>query len=328
MLSASRTGKSRFSLLNEEETISLIWKVFSRGDPFSDDAAWVTNQKENKFVVAKADMFVEETDAPPTMSPAQMASKAITSAVSDFAAKGARPSFCFVSLGIPKDRADPDFVRSLARGFQRAARRYGLRIIGGDTNASAGGVVIDVPIFGFANSIVKRGGSHVGDCVGVSGKFGLQASGLRILLGKAGATDESFEKKAVKRVLEPVARLDLGLSISEYLSASIDSSDGLAISLYHLAEAGRVNIDLDKIPMEPGVEEFARSNKLEANDLALFGGEEYELVVTFPPGHRKTLEREGIITIGSVTSRGSSKRSTVFLKGKKIPRKGWLHNRG
>jgi thiamine-monophosphate kinase len=314
--------------LDEESIIRLLWSGFGktggRQDPFDDDAAWVKNQKTKRFVVGKADMFVASTDAPPQMNAAQMAKKSIVACVSDLAAKGVRPDHCLVSVGIPKENANTDFVTMLADGFAEAESKYDLRIVGGDTNAINSDTVIDCSIFGFADQLVLRKGAKPGDLVGVSGRFGAQPAGLLILLGKARSSDKEFEKAAVESVLEPRARLDVGLRAAKFLSSCIDSSDGLAISLYHVAESSAVNIKLDRLPKFEGVDRFAVENGLDASQLVLFGGEEYELVCTYPKKNERALSKFGFTTIGVVSGKAEEKPE-VLLGDEPIQRKGWLH---
>ena len=321
--------------LNEEETIQLIWRILSHGkpkrgsgafDPFSDDVSWFRNVKKKRLVVSKSDILVADTDAPSQMTPRQIASKAITGAISDFAAKSVTPSFCIISIAIPKSKATYDFIRSMVKGFDYASRRYGVKILSGDTSGSNDGLVINVAVFGFANSIVKRRGAKPGEIVGVSGKFGLQSSGLAIFLGNASCADKSFRSKAEQSVLEPKAQLSLGLRIGKYLTSCIDSSDGLALSLYHLAESSKVDLHLDLLPTAEGVPKFANMNKLYENDLVLFGGEEYELVMTFKSKYMNFLRGLGVIRIGRTSKSRDRRGPAVYFKSRKIPRKGWIYN--
>ncbi|HYB04255.1 MAG TPA: thiamine-phosphate kinase [Nitrososphaerales archaeon] len=312
--------------LDEETIIKILWGGFGTisRDPFNDDAAWLTNQGGKKYLVGKADMFVATTDAPPQMSPQQIAEKSIVACVSDLAAKGVSPKYCLISLGLPKTLATTSFVTSLARGFAQAEADYKLRIIGGDTNATSLDLVIDCSLFGFSNSLVLRRGGKPGDLIGVSGKFGAQPAGLLILLEKATSNKTAFEKSAIASVLDPRARLDIGVKASRFLTSCIDSSDGLAISLYHLAESSRRDFSLNRLPVAPGVEQFASENGLNYQDLVLFGGEEYELVCTYPMKYEARLSKLGIETIGIVTEKRSEKPE-VRLEGQSVPRKGWVH---
>ena len=315
--------------LDEEDIIKLIWKKIGssrKRDPFDDDAAWISNASA-KLVVAKSDMLVATTDAPRQMTAAQIARKSIVSCVSDFAAKGVEPSFCLVSLGLSRKKATRKYLNGWASGFAFVQKEYGLKIIGGDTNATIADTVIDCTIFGFSNSIVQRNGAKPGQLVGVSGSFGHQAAGLLVLQGKARSKDSSFEKLAIDSVLNPRARLELGIKASRFLSSCIDSSDGLAISLYHLAESSKVKFVLDEIPVSPGLEEFSMDNKMKSLDLAFFGGEEFELVCTFDPKHEEVLARLGIRTIGKTHRLTPGEKPLVVYRGKKVKRSGWVHFR-
>jgi thiamine-monophosphate kinase len=312
--------------LDEETIIKILWGGFGKTsrDPFNDDAAWLANQRGKKFLVGKADMFVAATDAPPQMNPVQMAEKSIVACVSDLAAKGVSPKSCLISLGLPRQLATKSFVTSLAKGFSQAEADYKLKIIGGDTNATSVDLVIDCSLFGFSNSLVLRRGSKPADLVGVSGKFGAQPAGILILLEKATSNQTAFEKIAIDSVLEPKARLDVGVKAARFLTSCIDSSDGLAISLYHLAESSGQDFSLDRLPIASGVEQFASENGLNYEELVLFGGEEYELVCTYPKKYELTLSKLGVKTIGVVTEKRNEKPEVRF-EGKTVPRKGWVH---
>jgi thiamine-monophosphate kinase len=128
--------------------------------------------------------------------------------------------------------------------------------------------------------------------VAVTGFFGKTAAGLRILLKKA-KTSEALRRFLIEPVLMPHSRLKegLALSLSEAASASIDSSDGLAWSLHEIARASKVGFLIDKLPVAEEAIEFAALNKLDVADLALYGGEEYEIVVTVKSKLWKKAER-------------------------------------
>jgi thiamine-monophosphate kinase len=315
--------------LNEEESIDLIWKVLSASrravDPFSDDVSWYPNKRGGKVVV-KSDMFVSGTDAPPGMTPEQMSAKAITGSVSDFAAKGVRPLYALTSIALPRANSTHSFILSLAKGMANACKIYGIKILGGDTNESETDVTINCSCFGFARRIVTRRGARAGDLIGVSGEFGLQRAGLDILL-KGARAGPGFKRSAINSLMNPRARLSLGLGLAPYISSSTDSSDGLAISLYHLAEASNLNFELSRIPICNGVEEFAAQNGLKAEELALFGGEEYELVFTFNRKYERKLSKMGARIIGRVLSKvPKSSRPSVTFESRTVERRGWIHN--
>ncbi len=276
--------------------------------------------------VLKCDMLVSSTDVPPQMKPWQIARKSIVACASDLAAKGASPTAAMISLGIPAG-FNRGLINGLAEGFALASREFGVRIVGGDTN-EASELVIDCCMIGEIGTkkIPSRSGGKSGDVVVVSGMFGLSAAGLAILLGgsrPAGA----FERMAVKSVLEPAPRQRFGRVMARFLSSSIDSSDGLAISLYELARNSGIDIAVENIPTAEGLEKFATASNLDMNELIFHGGEEYEIVATIPRSKfalaqaaaRKS--RLGLYVIGS--ARHGSGR--VSLGKTKLENRGYIH---
>src|SRR5438445_5140758 len=222
-------------------------------------------------------MLVGKTDVPKGMTYRQAAGKAVAACVSDFAAKGVAPDSFLISLGLPRGTSERE-VTGLAEGFADAAREWKVRLVGGDTN-EADDLVIDCTMLGFGAAITPRGGAKAGELVLTTGEFGLSSAGLKILLEGAKA-EPGFREVAVGRVLKPTPRLELGVAISRYLTASIDSSDGLATCLYSIAGMSQVGIALTRLPFGKGLEKFARMNGYSLEELVLYGGEEYEIVGT------------------------------------------------
>jgi thiamine-monophosphate kinase len=125
----------------------------------------------------------------------------------------------------------------------------------------------------------------------------------------------------------PSPRQRFGFALAKYFSSSIDSSDGLATSLYELAGQSRVDIVIENVPAAEGVEKFAQENDLDAHELVFHGGEEYEIVATIPKSKLKqaaTAARKagvGLHVIGKV-KRGSG---NVFAGKKLIENRGYVH---
>jgi thiamine-monophosphate kinase len=305
--------------LDEKEIIQIFADRLGIGD--LDDVALI-----GRKVVFKADMLVAGTDVPPGMAAWQVARKSIVSCVSDLAAKGVRPHAALISLGLPKNCTRP-YVEGLARGFAGASKEFGVKIAGGDTNEAVG-LVIDCSMIAFATAdrIPRRKGARPGDIVVVSGAFGLPPAGLAILMRNAKAGG-AFRKQAVESVLMPAPRQRFGMALAKYFSSSIDSSDGLAISLYELAGQSKVNIAIDKTPMVDGMDNFAEQNGLDAHDLVFHGGEEYEVVATIPKAKLKQAKaaarksRLDLLVVGRVR-RGSG---DVFAGKKLLENRGYTH---
>jgi thiamine-monophosphate kinase len=172
----------------------------------------------------------------------------------------------------------------MVKGFLQTSKEFDFLIVGGDINQSKE-LVIDCYMLGFSGNtskVPRRNGATAGDYVIVSGPFGYSSSGLKILLNDSKSPNCLFKKNSINSVLNPSPPFEFGLKISKYLSSSIDSSDGLAISLYEIAKESNVNmlISKDKIPVSRYLKKFSQINRLILDDLIFYGGEEYHVVGT------------------------------------------------
>jgi thiamine-monophosphate kinase len=251
--------------------------------------------------------------------------------ISDFAAKGVKPKAMLVSLGLPKGMGEKN-VEELAEGLNAGAREYGAYVIGGDTG-EASDLVISLSLFGTAakSEVILRSGARPGDFLAVTGFFGKTSAGLKILLHDLDVP-KKLRQVLVESVLLPHARLREGLALRRTgaVSAAIDSSDGLAWSLHEVARVSNVGFTVDKLPIAREAERFAGDNNIDPVKLALYGGEEYEIVLTVKPSLWSAAEkavrqvRGRLLQIGKVTT----KKSVLFeTDGKKriIEPKGYEH---
>lgn len=299
--------------------------------PFGDDVSAYPFGGE--LLILKTDMLVDKTDVPRGMSLWQAARKAVVMNVSDFAAKGVKPLAALVSLGLPEAITVKE-LEEIAKGLDAGASEYGVYILGGDTN-EASDLIISISMFGLThrNSVILRSGAKPGDIVAVTGLFGRTALGLKILLENM-EVPEKIRSVFIDAVLMPKARLNEGLALrsSGAVSAAIDSSDGLAWSLYEISTASNVGFIVDNPPIAPEVREYAETSGLDPYKLAFYGGEEYELVVTVKPElwelAEKALETIGgrLIKIGVATAEKGIK---LNVKGKvmELEPRGWEHFR-
>jgi thiamine-monophosphate kinase len=289
----------------------------------------------DKGIVMKSDMLVASTDVPIGMEAWQAARKSIVSCLSDLAAKGVRPHAAVISLGIPNSCSTRQpCIEGLAEGFAIASKEFGVKIVGGDTN-EAGELVIDCSMIGFPRfKVPTRSGAKPGDYVIVSGHFGFAPAGLAILLQKNVITVSSsnsssiFRKHAVKSVLEPYPRQSFGLALARYFSSSIDSSDGLAVSLYELASQSEgVDIMIYRIPAVEGLDKFAQENSLDKHELVFHGGEEYEIVATI--SHTKIRQAEASARKAGVSlhviGRVQKGSGNVFVRNRLLENRGYIH---
>lgn len=299
--------------------------------PFGDDVS-AYPIGDRRLLILKTDMLVGKTDVPPTMKLWQAARKAVVMNISDFAAKGVEPKAMLVSLGLPKELAKKDIIEEIGKGLNVGAREYSAYVIGGDTS-EAQDLVISMSLFGIAEKdmVMLRSGAKLGDLVAVTGFFGRTASGLKILLDGVDVPQEVREA-LIEPVLMPCAKLKEGLALSQTkaVTASIDSSDGLAWSLHEIAIASNVGFLINKLPIAKEVQKFAKTNNLDPLELTLYGGEEYELVLTIKPKlwdiAQKSVEKVGgkLLPIGKVTT---DKQVLLEIDGKKrlIETRGWEH---
>jgi thiamine-monophosphate kinase len=319
--------------LGERKIIELILECLEKMPnmpvPFGDDASAV-DLGTDKLAVINMDMLVGKTDVPRTMSLWQAARKAVIMNISDLAAKGAQPLALLASIGVPPDLTEAE-IKQIGKGLNAGAREYNAYILGGDTNESSD-LIISCMALGVCNKhhLIKRSGAKPGDYVAVTGSFGKTASGLEILMNDLSAPENCGA--LVDSVLMPKARVKEGLVLaqSRLATTSIDSSDGLAWSLHELSRASNVGFRLDNLPVAPEAERFAEIHGFDSVELALYGGEEYELVVTIEPRlwqeAKKAVEDVGgsLIKVGRVTE---EKQLLLKTGGKlvSIEARGWEH---
>jgi thiamine-monophosphate kinase len=333
-------------VIDEKEIIRILSSAL--GISSLDDIAAVSisggSSRKKPQLVFKADMLVGSTDVPAQMEPWQAARKSIVSCASDLAAKGAAPVAAMISLGLPSAGLSRKYVEGLARGFKLASEEFGVKIVGGDTN-EANDLVIDCSMIG---RVVKggarmpaRSGARPGDAVVVSGKFGYSACGLAVLLGRAqpaekGGKGRRFARQAVDSVLKPLPRQKFGTTLARFFSSSIDSSDGLAVSLYELAGQSKVDIRVScEGAKAEGVDSFAKANDLDAHELVFHGGEEYEIVATVPKSKLRraagAAKRAGLDlhVIGRVVKgAGNVYVDDDYGNGRLLENRGYLHFAG
>ncbi|MEM3703115.1 MAG: thiamine-phosphate kinase [Candidatus Bathyarchaeia archaeon] len=321
--------------IGERKAITIVLKHLEKMPqmpvPFGDDVS--AYPVGDELFVLKTDMLIGKTDVPKSMSLWQAARKAVVMNVSDFAAKGVKPLVALVSLGLPGTITRKGLVE-IAEGLNAGAREYGVYILGGDTN-EASDLVISISMFGTAKkgSLMLRDGAKPGDLVAVTGFFGKTSAGLKVLLERFKAPD-SVRDVLIEAVLMPKARLNEGLALnaSGAVTAAIDSSDGLAWSLHEIAKASGIGFIVDNIPIAAEVVRFAEFNGLDPFELALYGGEEYELVLTVDPKlweiAKKAVKEAGgtLIRIGRVIAQ---KQVLLELESEKriIEPRGWEHFR-
>jgi thiamine-monophosphate kinase len=204
--------------------------------------------------------------------------------LSDIAAMGGIPKYALVSLALP-EHTEVDDVTALYRGMIGLVQQFEVAIVGGDISR-APLVAITIAIFGDTKSqnshILTRSAALPGEQIAVTGCLGASAAGLKVLTRKPQFDSETITSLK-KGFLRPYPRVAEGQLLAKCgVKAAIDISDGLISDLKHICEASRVGarIEVDSVPVEPAVRDNFGEKSLE---LALSGGEDYELLFTGSP---------------------------------------------
>ncbi len=246
-----------------------------------DDCA-VTELPPGQVLLTSTDLLIEEIHFRSAWSDWRtLGGKCVAVNVSDVAAMGGTPRHLYLGLGIPADMALAD-LDAFMDGFLQAAADYGAVLVGGDTCRSPGPLMVSVTVEGAApaDQVVARGGARPGDAVYVSGTLGDSALALRRLQSGRPLADD-----LARRHHRPQARVALGRALAEAQlpSAMIDVSDGVLADLGHILDASAVGARLEQpqLPLSPAFRQ-ALAEEPALLELALCGGEDYELLFTVP----------------------------------------------
>ncbi|MBC7220769.1 thiamine-phosphate kinase [Candidatus Bipolaricaulota bacterium] len=205
---------------------------------------------------------------------------------SDIAAMGGRPTHAVVSVVLPPE-LELAWVEALCTGLALEADQLGIGVVGGNVARSGDGIVLDLALVGRVarGRLLTRGGAKVGDLVLVTGALGEAAAGL--YLSEHPEVAEADREALLARHLAPTPRVAEGqlIAASGLATAMIDLSDGLAGDVAHVCDRSGVGVRIHapSLPVSPGVERVAARMGKQRWELALFGGEDFELVFTVPP---------------------------------------------
>jgi thiamine-monophosphate kinase len=281
--------------LGEFELIARYFRPLDRpgGRPRADvalgvgDDAAILRAPAGQELIAAIDSLVEGTHFLPGCDPASIGHRALAVNLSDLAAMGAMPAWALLALTLPT--ADESFLEPFARGLRELAAAHDVAIVGGDT--TAGPLAVTVQALGFAppGAALRRDGGTAGDLLFVSGTPGDAAAGLLLERGANGGlvlppSLADADPSLRRRFLFPTPRVALGLALRGLASACIDVSDGLAGDAGRLAAASGcgARIDVESLPLSPALQAAVGPDR--ALDLALDGGDDYELCFAVPPG--------------------------------------------
>jgi thiamine-monophosphate kinase len=280
-----------------------------------DDCA-ITDRSPGCVTLSTTDLLVEGIHFDLTYTdPHSLGIKALAVNLSDIAAMGAVPRHALLGLAIPPT-IPIEFLDAFTAAFIALAKEHAVTLVGGDTCASRSGLTVAVTLVGeqAPELVVRRAGARPGDLLAVSGTLGDSALGLallqkRILTGSGETVAGQF---CVQRHLQPSPRVALGQLLADagLATAMIDVSDGLIADLGHLLQAAGVGAEIaaDRVPLSAAFGELAAALPGDPMELALSGGEDYELLFTLPKEreselhHIQQLSGVPLTVIGAITA--------------------------
>jgi len=311
--------------LGERALLSRLSRIgYPSGAPLppGDDAGGVL--AFGRALLLKTDGFLAREVRLSGMPEAAIGWRAVTAVASDLLAKLAAPLGFALAVFLPPE-AEVEKALAWAQGAARAARAYGAFLLGGDTNAGEEAVVASG--FAAAERPLPRGAEEGDHVLLVGDRYGL--SGAAIDAHYRGVDLEPYPRIRAAGYW-PRARLALlGLApFRAYLSGSADSSDGLALTLWMLSEAGGVGVELSSLPLHPELLAYAKDQGLDPEPLILYGGEEYEAIFAVRPEGRPFvaawLEEHGVPHHWAGRFSGPV---GLRFRGSELPRRGYEHFR-
>jgi len=290
-----------------------------------DAAAW---QGDASIQLATVDSLIQGVHFPTEIVPWQeIGWKALAVNLSDIAAMGGLPRYGLVSLALPP-QTEVDDVTALYTGMLELAKKHKVTIVGGDIS-SAPMVIINVTVLGASpqKQLLTRASAKPGELIAVTGYLGAAAAGLEMITKKLKfAPDTAARFK--QAFFRPTPRISEGqLLLEQGVKTAIDISDGLVADLNQICKASKVGarIDADRVPVEPMVKAGFGKKALE---LALTGGEDYELLFTAKAEVIKRVKQAAacpVTAIGEITA--GQGVTVVDRLGKPLEpgRAGWEH---
>jgi thiamine-monophosphate kinase len=285
---------------SEFEFIHNIKKRFNL-EAIGDDCAVLPYTDDHDLVIT-SDLLVQDVDFRLLWAtPEKIGHKTLAVSLSDIAAMGGTPIWAMLSIAVPDDLWKTDFLDKFYTGWHALADKFGAKLVGGDISRTEGPLVIDCTVAGQVRKgkAIFRSGAKSGDAIFVSGALGGAAGALRLL-----ESGVDIDHELAKRQLEPQPKLTLAklLIDNNIASAMIDISDGLSSDLGHICLSSSCGAEISKklVPVDPLLAPYFDSNT--AYDLAMHGGEDFELLFTVPEEKISLLENTPTTRIGTITA--------------------------
>jgi len=284
--------------MNQSPEFSLIQRYFNiltadRDDVvvgIGDDCA-VLRTPENKLTAISVDTLVQGVHFFADVDPYRLGVKALAVNLSDLAAMGAEPAWFTLALSLPEIK--DEWLKSFSAGLADLARQHQIQLVGGDT--TRGPLTITIQVHGHlhAENILRRNAAKSGDLICVTGFLGDAAAGLQHKLGQLDETllSDTDRDYLIQRLEMPTPRNQIGQQLVGKAHAAIDISDGLLADLNHMLNASHkgARINLSALPKSDALRKLPLAL---ANQLALTGGDDYELCFTAAPENVAILSQQ------------------------------------
>lgn len=317
--------------LGEFGFIDTIKKKFADIDSglstgIGDDCA-VININDNEDLLISTDLLIEDVHfLKNDIGPERLGYKSLAVNISDIAAMGGTPLYSFLSIAFNKN-TDTEFLEGFMEGYHKLSKLFNTQLMGGDTTESLKHLAINVCITGKCakGKAILRSGAKPGDTIFVTGTLGDSACGLKLILNNL-RDSKDFDYLTSKHYC-PMPRVEQARFLADTgaVNSMADISDGIASDLLHILEqsnvAAQVNIDL--LPLSKSFKKTVNIYGFDSLQLALSGGEDYELIFTADSSKAERLQQIfnqkfglGITQIGIIVK--GEPRIEWFGSGKKI----------
>ena len=286
-----------------------------------DDAALLKKDDNNLWAIS-TDTLNEKVHFETTTDAYKIGWKAMAVNVSDILAMGASPMFALLAIAMPKP--NNNWLKQFSKGFFDCCKEFNIELIGGDT--TRGPLSINVTVLGDVNknSVLLRSNAKIEDDIWVTGDLGLAALGLKIIKKKIEAPNV-ITKKSINALEEPKLNQFSIDKIKSFCNSAIDISDGFVADLSHILKASKVgaSINFKDIPIDKWIKKTGHE------DLALYGGDDYQTILTASKKMRSKIEKlihKNNLNISRVGIITKDKKLRISDNGKEIKlKKGFTH---
>lgn len=318
-------SKKDYAVNGEFDLITHYFKTTSRSKrrdvvvSIGDDCA-LTTLEAGMSIATTTDTLVEDTHFLSTISPEDLAYKAVAVNLSDLAAMGAQPAWISLALTLPY--IDNRWLKAFSESLFTILEQYNVELIGGDTTSGKLSLTLTAQGIVDPKLALRRSGAQIGDDIYVTGNLGDSRAGLELLILKDKTVGDTLfsadQSYLITRHLRPTPRVEVGLELLGLANSALDISDGLMADLKHILSSSKVDaqLNLESIPLSNPLKNIFPLEK--AYQFALTGGEDYELCFTAPAKNASLLKdkfkKSGIplAKIGVITAQ-NEQESTITV---------------